>query len=278
MRNIACEFGEGKRLKGVLSCPIENRREKIVLVLVSAGFTAKVGPYRVYAELARSLAALGIATLRFDLGGIGNSQTLNPGRALDVRTKQDIQEAIDYLQEQHGIEEFVVGGLCSGAEDAFRYAEEDARVVGVLLIDPHAYRTKMWSIWNVFSLRFLSRVIHKVLRILRITKDVRNESATPDVEGLDSTLINYKYMSLQESTRILKTLLERRVYLHYVYTGGRTGKFNHKRQIFSMFDDVEFGRFLTLDYIPHIEHTQVFEEDRNELVSAISKRLGAVYR
>jgi len=274
MRNIACEFGEGKRLKGVLSWPTENRREKIAVVLVSAGFTSKVGPYSVYAELARFLAAMGIATLRFDLGGIGISQTLNPGRTLNARTKHDIQDALRFLQESYGIERFVTGGLCSGAEDAFRYAEDDVRVTGVLLIDPHAYRTRMWSIVNIFSRRFLNRATYKALRIFRMVDVVNDISSTSDGEGLEASLINYRYMSVQEATRILRTLLERQVHLHYVYTGGRTETFNHKRQIYGMFNDVGLGSLLTLDYLPHIEHTQVFEEDRNELVAVISKRLG----
>ena len=278
MRNVACEFGESNRLKGVLSWPAENRREKLVLILISAGFTAKMGPHRLYAELARSLAGLGIATLRFDLGGIGNSQTLNPGMALDARTKHDIQDTIDYLQEQHDIEEFVVGGLCSGAEDAFRYADVDARVIGVLLIDPHAYRTRMWSIRDVFSRRFFNRIIYKALRVCRLIRVVRKDSSKSDNEGLESNLIDYPYMSHQESSRILKNLLERHVHLHYVYTGDRTDKFNHKRQFPKMFDGIDLGRYLTLDFIPHIEHTPIFEEDRNELVNIICERLSAAYK
>ena len=76
MINIACEFGEENRLKGVLTWPMEKRRENLALILISAGFTAKIGPHRMYSETARSLADIGIATLRFDLGGIGNSLTL----------------------------------------------------------------------------------------------------------------------------------------------------------------------------------------------------------
>jgi len=277
VKNIACEFGENQRLKGVLSWPTDERRDKMALILISAGFTAKMGPHRVYAELARSLAALGVATLRFDLGGIGNSQTLHPGQALEVRTKHDIQNAIAFLQEQHGIEKFVIGGLCSGAEDAFHYAAGDARVTGVLMIDPHAYKTRMWSIRNVASRRFLNRLIHKVLRVIGIIKVVRDENAVSDVEGLESSLINYCYTSHYESTRILKELITRDVHLHYVYTGGRAAVFNHKRQFLNMFKGVEFGRNLTLDYIPNIEHTQVFEEDRQELVTVISQRLSAIH-
>jgi len=278
MKNIASDFGEGNRLKGVLCWPPGHRRTKVALVLVSAGFTAKSGPHRVYAELARSLADLGIATLRFDLGGIGTSQTLNPDRALSERTRHDIEDAVNYLQEQHGIEDLVVGGLCSGAEDAFRYAENDVRVKGVLLIDPHAYKTRMWPIMNVFSRRFLNRAIYKGLRVFRIVKVVHSENSASNTEGLESNLIDYRYMPLKESARILRTLLGRRVHVHYVYTGGRIDEFNHKRQILSMFGSMQFGNHLTLDHIPHIEHTQVFEEDRNELIAAISKRFAAAYR
>ena len=42
--------------------------------------------------------------------------------------------------------------------------------------------------------------------------------------------------------------------------------------------DYPFGSNLTLDYFPHIDHTQVFEEDRNELVTVISQRLDATYK
>jgi len=110
-----------------------------------------------------------------------------------------------------------------------------------------------------------------------MVKVVRNESFASSIEGFESNLINYRYMPRKESTRILKVLLGRHVHVHYVYTGGRFGEFNHKRQILSMFGGLQFGDYLTLDHIPHIEHTQVFEEDRNELIAAISVRFAAAY-
>jgi hypothetical protein len=273
IRNIACNFGEEQRLKGVLSLPAKNCRDDIALVLVSAGFTGKPGPFRLYSELAQSLSLAGIATLRFDLGGIGNSQIINPGASVEARTSLDIKEALDLLQVQYGFSSFVVGGLCSGAEDAFHYAYEDERVKGVLLVDPHAYRTKMWWARNLVSRHFLNRVIYKILRVLRIVEVKQNTNVEPGKEPFEGSLIDYRYTAHGESARILQGLLERRVKLHYIYTGGRIDTFNHKSQFFSMFKGIEFDKQLTLDYIPHIEHTQEFEEDRTELISLIGQRI-----
>jgi pimeloyl-ACP methyl ester carboxylesterase len=273
--NIACEFGDNERLKGVLTRLEKNRRIEMMLVLVSAGFTAKSGPHRMYSELASSLSTAGIATMRFDLGGIGNSQVLNSGMPLETRTKHDIKDALDYLQERYGTNQFVIGGLCSGAEDGFRYAEGDDRVKGLLLIDPHAYRTGMWSIKRVLSQHFVNRVIYKLMSVLGIINVARDEYQASNVEGLGDNLVDYQHTSHDESARILKILVDRGVRLHYVYTAGRMKVFNHRRQFFGMFKGIDFGSCLTLDFIPHIDHTQIFEEDRNELVSAIVQQLCA---
>ncbi|NOX69217.1 MAG: hypothetical protein GXP15_08530 [Gammaproteobacteria bacterium] len=273
MRELACEFGVDGRLKGVLSIPTTNRRPGLAVVLVSAGFTSKVGPYRLYTELARTVAEMGLVTLRFDLGGIGDSQILKPDQSLKIRTEADIREALNYLRDDHNIGEILIGGLCSGAEDAFRFAEEDTRVVGVVLIDPHAYRTKWWWVRNLFSRYCFNRVLYKVLRMLRVINIPKDDSGNTDLEGFEGDLINYHYMAKEESTRILQVLIQRNVALHYIYTGGRTEQFNHTGQFKRMFDGVDLRSGLVLDYLPHIGHVQVFEKDRAELISTIAGRI-----
>jgi len=273
MRDLACEFGESGRLKGIVSLPSRDAHSGFALVLVSAGFTSKTGPYRLYTELARAASDMGFLALRFDLGGIGDSQILNPDQPLAMRTNADIQEAFNYLQEEHGVQSFVIGGLCSGAEDAFRYAEDDGRVKGVVLVDPHAYRTKGWWVRNVFSRHFFNRVIFKFLRVFNVIRIVTDGSNGSAVEGLEGDLIDYQYIRKDESSRILQKLMHRKVHLHYIYTGGRTDRFNHKAQFSSMFEGIDFNNNLVLDYLPHIAHVQVFEEDRVELISTIIEQL-----
>ena len=115
MREKACQFGEQNRLNGIVTHPAPPKNIDTVLITVSAGVTSKVGPYRLYTQLARHLAAKGISTLRFDLGGIGNSAQIYPGKPLVERTDIDIRDAVDYVQEKYEPKSIVLGGLCSGA-------------------------------------------------------------------------------------------------------------------------------------------------------------------
>ena len=86
-------------------------------------------------------------------------------------------------------------------------------------------------------------------------------------------LVAYKYMDHSESSRILRAVLKRRGHVHFVYTGGAREVFNHERQLKAMFREVEFDGLVTLDHVPHVEHTQLLEEDRRTLVEAIARRL-----
>lgn len=277
MTDQACQFGENGRLVGVVSQPEVREQPELALVLVSAGFTARVGPHRLYTGLARRVAGLGITVLRFDLGGIGNSQILHPGVSLQDRTKQDIRDALDYLEATHGIRRFILGGLCSGAEDSFRYAEIDDRVAGVVLIDPHAFQTKWSRVRRYLSRNFVNRIIYKLLRVFGIVKIAGGGPTQLEVEGFEGELIDYRYMEHAEAERIVKELIRRNVRMQYIYTAGRIKVFNHRRQFFSMFRGVEFRDLLTVDFIPTIQHVQVFEEDRNKLICVISKHLDESY-
>jgi pimeloyl-ACP methyl ester carboxylesterase len=139
MREVAVQFGEKGRLSGILTLP-EKATSTVVCILLSAGLVSKSGPYRLYTQVARRLARDGITTLRFDLGGVGDSTQASAG-ALHERTALEVRAALDHVFDAHGAKPPTVAlaGLCSGAEDSFRHAEIDPRVRGVLLVDPFAY-------------------------------------------------------------------------------------------------------------------------------------------
>ncbi|MEJ2419327.1 MAG: hypothetical protein P8Y45_20865 [Exilibacterium sp.] len=93
MNEFACQFGEQNHLNGVFTRPGEFTPAKPMVVLVTAGFTPKSGPFRLYTLLARTIAGMGLAALRFDLGGIGNSEQIDVSTPLKVRTRCDINAA-----------------------------------------------------------------------------------------------------------------------------------------------------------------------------------------
>jgi len=72
-------FGADHRLFGVLT-RTSTSADRPVVVIFNAGAVHRVGPNRVSVTLARELAAAGLAVLRFDLEGIGDSVRRTPGR------------------------------------------------------------------------------------------------------------------------------------------------------------------------------------------------------
>ena len=261
MKESACRFGEHGQLSGVVTEPAGAPRAAVVLV--SAGLTPKFGPFRLYAQLGRRLAAEGVLTLRFDLGGIGDSGQGYAGHPLKKRTELEIKAALDFLSERRGLDAVVLGGLCSGAEDSFRYAEHDARVAGLILMDPFGYKTAGWRARDL-----LIRAARRVLWALGLVSIDAPESA-------GAALIDYAHMDHAEASRILRALIQRKVPMHFVYTGGMRESFNHKGQFKTMFDGIDFQGLVRLDYFPQLRHTQALEADRRTVIEAITSRATA---
>jgi dienelactone hydrolase len=264
MRETCVRFGPGAHLAGVLTEPDEPGAS--ALALVSAGLLPKCGPFRLYAELARRLAGDGITTLRFDLGGLGESTFESSGAPLKARTAVEVRAAVDFLCER-GFSRVTLGGLCSGAEDAFRSAAADARVTGVVMIDPFAYRTSDWAVQHA-----LHRAGRRALRALGVYEPAPKELAAPVKRH---RTVNYQYMERSESQPMLLELVRRRAHVHFVYTAGMRESFNHPRQFRAQFGGVDLGDRVTLDHLPSLDHTQPLAADRQILIEAVARRLQA---
>lgn len=143
VEETACRFGDAGHLFGILA-----RRDasptRPVIVLFNGGAVHHVGPNRLYVTLARSLAAMGFACLRFDLEGIGDSVLRGEGREnhpYPAHATRDAKAALAFLRERHGYRHFIALGLCSGAHTAFHSALqlEGEGIHEVVLINPYAF-------------------------------------------------------------------------------------------------------------------------------------------
>ncbi|MFI5360991.1 MAG: serine aminopeptidase domain-containing protein [Elusimicrobiota bacterium] len=260
IKESCCRFGERGRLAGVVTEPA-NGDAKVAVVLVTAGLTPKFGPFRLYAQIARRLAGEGLLALRFDLGGIGDSGQDRADLPLKERTALEIKAAVDLLAARGGLDGIILGGLCSGAEDSFRYAENDPRITGVVLMDPFGYKTLGWRVRDL--------AIRIARRLLWIMGLLPTYAAAKDA----AALIDYRHMDHAESSRILRALIRRNVPMHFVYTGGMRESFNHKSQFQTMFAGIDFRGFAAVDFFPQLRHTQVLEADRRLIVESIVRRL-----
>lgn len=119
-------------LVGIASVPAAPCARGVLIVV--GGPQYRIGSHRQFALLARHLAAHGIAAMRFDYRGMGDSD----GEERDFETiHDDIRAALDaFVDAVPGLADVVLWGLCDGASAAAMYAPGDARVRGLVLLNP----------------------------------------------------------------------------------------------------------------------------------------------
>lgn len=164
LERAVCFDCQGAALYGVLSLSAQPGRRGVVIVV--GGPQYRAGSHRQFTLLARSLAAANIAVLRFDYRGMGDSE----GAAHSFEDiNDDVRSAVDSMFDMvPGLEDVVLWGLCDGASAALFYAPDDARVSGVVLLNPWL-RTEVGAararLRHYYPLRLLERELwRKILR------------------------------------------------------------------------------------------------------------------
>lgn len=123
---------EGHTLVGVLSLPASPR--DIGIVVVVGGPQYRAGSHRQFVHLARYCAQHGIAVLRFDYRGMGDSEG-DPRSFTAVDA--DIAAAVMTLMcKVPQVRQVVLWGLCDGASAALMAARSISTVTGVVALNP----------------------------------------------------------------------------------------------------------------------------------------------
>jgi exosortase A-associated hydrolase 1/exosortase A-associated hydrolase 2 len=154
---------EAEELVGLLHRP--KKASRIGIVIVVGGPQYRVGSHRQFVQLARFLCDQGIAVLRFDYRGMGDSSGALRGFE-DVN--MDIRCAIDNFQSKcPSVTDIVIWGLCDAATAAVFYAPDDGRVRGLVLVNPWVYSKqgaakaylKHYYLERLFSKAFWKKVL-----------------------------------------------------------------------------------------------------------------------
>ena len=129
-------FGPDDRVFGMLCRPRSGTTAPVAAMLLQEGSSHHIGNGRAYVALARRLAAAGIASLRMDLTGMGDSPAGGNDRSpyFDPERYGEAVSGIDLLAAA-GAPRVVAFGLCSGAHLAFQIGVADPRVAGIYLIN-----------------------------------------------------------------------------------------------------------------------------------------------
>lgn len=166
---------EGETLFGVLSAPAQAATTGVVLIV--GGPQYRVGSHRQFVELARTLAQRGIAVLRFDYRGMGDSG----GAPRDFEhIDADIRAAVDALLAHcPGLRQLALWGLCDAASAACMYAAKDERVGAMVLLNPWVRDTNTYAraqVKHYYGTRLLQKsfwqkLLRGEVRVLRSTRE-----------------------------------------------------------------------------------------------------------
>ena len=138
--NIA-RFGNNDGLIGIVTEPSgkdNHFNNNVAVLILNAGLIHRAGPNLLFVSLSRIIAQAGFICLRFDFSGIGDSVTRNTNnKLLSVKEKRssEIRQAMDYLEYHKKCRNFIIIGLCNGADFAFNMCLEEKKVIAACLIN-----------------------------------------------------------------------------------------------------------------------------------------------
>ena len=209
MKEEAVLFGKTGSLVGIVSDPSDSDSGKNLpaVILLNSGLIHRVGPNRVYVKIARRLAAEGFVAFRFDFSGIGDSLVRYDNLSFEKSAVDEVQDAMDFLEQTRGIDRFLLLGICSGAINALNTAYEDSRVVGAAPINPpgederlstYLRSRRYWKTVLLDPKRWIKPMVGKVsyalmvsnLKALFITKRKARHAAGDLTAGLQTLAQN----------------------------------------------------------------------------------------
>jgi hypothetical protein len=276
VREEPLQFGVGGRLLGVLTEPgtlPPGASSLPVFVFLSAGLLHRVGPSRLHVGLARQLAELGFRSLRVDLAGKGDSQA-RPGLTNQRSVGADYQEIVEALDSRVGAAPRVLGGICSGADNAVRLAIDDSRVVGMLLLDPicfpdAGYRARqLWAKYTTPA-RYLTWFRRRT-RSLAAEADGAAQAASSGapVTGLalrDLPTLQQLQLAVdavgRRQGRVLSVFTQYAVALEY---------YNRRGQFGRVLEVTGYEHFCVEHFWPDAEHTYRLRQHRERLTEEVT--------
>ncbi|HEY4303864.1 MAG TPA: alpha/beta fold hydrolase [Gemmatimonadaceae bacterium] len=269
MRERAIQFGSHRGLVGIVTTPdgqtsSDAARPKRAIVMANVGLHHRVGPYRLYVDIARRAAANGLVALRFDLSGLGDSAARPGGMSDRERALIDMAEGMAWLEAKLGIKEFVVIGLCSGVDVAHPIAVQDPRVVGGIFIDGYTYSTAESRVRRrkrFFQLQRWTRFIAR-----KRAERARGWVTQPPA---DQQLFVRDYPEQSAFRTDVSSMVQRGARLLFIWTGTYS-QYNHEHQLYEMLGGVIPRGSVDVEYMTDADHVFTAIQHRERLLDRIT--------
>lgn len=253
-REDIVDLGDG--VFGILSRPAATQANRTGVVIFNSGMLHRPGPFRLHVRLARRLAELGYPTLRFDFPGVGDSLPRATRPMVEITG-----EIVERMQQLTGCARFVVGGICSAADQGWQLALLDARVAGVLLVDGLARKGRYFVVGR------LRRILRKPLRQWLAFARRLASKAPATLETVEN-LRDWPAPGAERAE--LHALVERGVAIFALFTGG-TSYFLHPRQFDDTYGADARSPCVDFHFWPQCDHMLYSEIDRAAFIDAFGQ-------
>lgn len=281
----AVTFSDG-RLVGILVTP-NTDSENPAVVLLNTGADHRVGPHRMYVPLARRWASLGFPVLRFDLAGIGDSDSndgLSRNESYPTSALHDVDDAIAYMRDDRRYSHVILAGMCSGAYHAIHGA--GSRVDGVIAVNPPLYYRPGDPIdddpyTNEAETRRVTRALRspsKWRRLLSGRVDIgytfsvltgRAGVATRAIGAASRRLLTRRKPESHDVT----TFFKHGVAMHLIFSEGDASQIFFERAIAPQLGRSSLREDFTIDIVPGADHTFMPIRWQRTLAELMTKRL-----
>lgn len=271
-------LGRDRSLVSIITRPATPpASDRPTVVILNTGIIHRVGHHRMYVTLSRVLADNGHTVVRFDFSGIGDSPSPKDRMSPLAACLEQVTDVIDSVARTHHSERFVLVGLCSGADHAILHACDDARVVGVVLMDPTVPPTLRYYFHYV-----LQRLPHarNWLSVISGRSGLMNMLATHlgrrlrgggGEPGEELSLQNLQFSP--HLARAYRAVAQRKAKMLAVFTSV-SPRHTYPQQILDAFP--ETGSSLRLEYFPESNHHFSPPVTRARLYRVIAEWLDSV--
>jgi len=255
-------FGRAQHLLGIVGQPSCDPRTTGVIVL-NAGLVHRVGPFRMHVQMTRQLNVRGFPTLRFDLSTLGDSGASHEAQSREQQVLSDVSSAMALLREQAGCSRFVLVGLCSGAQNAHLVAQSHEAVAGAVFLDGYAYSSTGFKVRH-----YLPRLLNPA-RVLRFLAR-RLRPAAPAT----GSLFKVEFPPQARIRNELAGMVQRGLKLCFIYSGGASWYFNHRRQFGECYgQSLATHPGVSVSFLKEVDHTYILADDRRRLLDTIERWL-----
>ncbi len=285
VRESAVSFAGG-RLSGILVEPVAASGNPAV-VLLNTGADHHVGPHRMYVPLARRWAELGFPVLRFDLTGIGDSESndaLMTNESYPTTALRDIHDAVVFMSDERRYGCVILAGMCSGAYHAIH--AQDPAVCGVIAVNPPLY----YHVGDPIE----EDPYHNEVETRRVTRALRSPakwrrllSGRVDLRYTVTVLTGRAFVASHAIAAGMRRLLGHNdverpdvtglfrdgVVMHLIFSGGDASQIFFERTVAPGIGRFRQREDFTIDVVPGADHTFMPVKWQRALVELMTQRL-----